>query len=157
MTEQPMIGCRVSQEWKATLETIALNSGRQLEQVVYEAIAQYLAEAAPQRAFHQAQASQIQEIFVRLAQTERQTSRIDILCDQIVALSARLAALEQGVIDPTLLPTRLATGNYHTNAASLTEHQAVVEAIASLEDIEDEPDEILYDFLEPPAPRHPAS
>lgn len=37
-----MIGCRVPAEWKAQLETIALEEGKHLAQIVYIAIEQYL-------------------------------------------------------------------------------------------------------------------
>ncbi|MBD2025271.1 hypothetical protein [Leptolyngbya sp. FACHB-711] len=38
----PMIGCRVSSEWKAKIESIATASGRNSSQVIYEAIGVYL-------------------------------------------------------------------------------------------------------------------
>lgn len=42
MSTKEMIGCRVPSEWKARLETIALEEGKHLAQIVYTAIEQYL-------------------------------------------------------------------------------------------------------------------
>jgi predicted DNA-binding protein len=42
MSTKEMIGCRVPSEWKARLETIALEEGKHLAQIVCTAIEQYL-------------------------------------------------------------------------------------------------------------------
>jgi predicted DNA-binding protein len=42
MSTKEMIGCRVPSEWKTRLETIALEEGKHLAQIVYTAIEQYL-------------------------------------------------------------------------------------------------------------------
>jgi predicted DNA-binding protein len=42
MSAREMIGCRIPVEWKNRLETIALEEGKHLAQVVYAAIEQYL-------------------------------------------------------------------------------------------------------------------
>ncbi|MBE9179929.1 hypothetical protein IQ268_15260 [Oculatella sp. LEGE 06141] len=145
MAEQPMVGCQIPQEWQEKLEAIAANTGRQATQIVYEAIAQYLAETDIGTL-----AGQLREVKHRLEQVEKRMGQADVLAEQIIALSARLVALEDTTDSPQALPTQFATNIYHTNAVSVAEHQAIVDAIAGLEEVEDEPDEILYDFLEKP-------
>ena len=44
MSTRPMVGCRVPPDWKARLEALAAESGRNTSQVVYEAIATFLEE-----------------------------------------------------------------------------------------------------------------
>lgn len=70
----PMIGTRVSADWKIQIEAIAKATGRNSSQVVYEAIAQYLGrnDAATM-------GNQIQVIMARLDALERQQQGVVML------------------------------------------------------------------------------
>ncbi|MCL1475696.1 CopG family transcriptional regulator [Argonema antarcticum] len=47
MSEQPMIGARVPQEWQCQIKGIALATGRTEAQIVREAIGKYLGKNDP--------------------------------------------------------------------------------------------------------------
>lgn len=70
----PMIGTRVSEEWKAQIEAIAKATGRNSSQVVYEAVAQYLG-----RTDGATLGNQIQEMLQRIEALERQQQGLKML------------------------------------------------------------------------------
>jgi predicted DNA-binding protein len=70
----PMIGTRVSPEWKVRIETIAAKTGRNPSQVVYEAIAAYLNEDDAATI-----GSTIENILSRLETLEEQQAAIKVL------------------------------------------------------------------------------
>jgi predicted DNA-binding protein len=70
----PMIGTRVSPEWKVRIETIAAKTGRNPSQVVYEAIALYLGENDASTV-----GVTLQDILNRLEAVEQQQAAVKVL------------------------------------------------------------------------------
>lgn len=86
-------------------------------------------------------------------------NRLEALEGKVASLTQQVNELNQAIAPstPRLLPRTAFTGASDlTDGADANESRITTEAIANLEDIpiddddiEDEPDEILYDFLEP--------
>ncbi|MBI4785092.1 MAG: hypothetical protein HY785_27875 [Oscillatoriophycideae cyanobacterium NC_groundwater_1537_Pr4_S-0.65um_50_18] len=145
MTTPPRIKCVIPQSWQTALEALAQQTGKSVEQVVYEAIAQYLnpdlnpnlspdlnktaaldkQPSVPAEALTQMQ-SQIHRLENRLAKT-------DLAIMQTAALAARVVAIEQ-------------TLRQMPNTSAEDKLQPLEDEPE--EEFEDEPDEILVGFLE---------
>lgn len=133
MIEYSRISCQVPSAWKAKLERLATERHRAPEQIFYEAIAQYLGETAVTEA------------------AER---------DPMVMFSAEIAVLRQEVsslramIQSATQPF-LAQADQSNSSADISAAPAMRSTPSSSltdddwDEDEDEPDEILYDFLEP--------
>jgi hypothetical protein len=128
MSEQPM-RCRIPLAWQLQLEAIAQRTDQSIEQLVYHAIGQYL--------------GQIEKAVIEKPAIEPPASALNEVRQQVLALTARMTALEQAACpeSPARSPISL----------PLVVPLLVEENLSEVEedDIEDEPDEILYDFLEP--------
>lgn len=122
----PYLGARVPQKWISRFETISQQTGRSVDDLVREAIAQYLGVEA-----ELVVAGQIDDL---KAQISRIAKKVDALYDsktELRQVSARLTTLER------ILGT-----------AALSQPQTPPET-AEEEDEFDEPDEVLIDFLPP--------
>lgn len=166
MAEQPMIRCQIPQSWQAELEAIAQQTGQSLEQVVYEAIAQYLGKGVPAQA--------IAALQNRLEVVEQRVEQVDEALLQ--SLSTRLTGLEQLVarsslqeppvpssaplaieaMEPEDEPDEIMESfresegfQERVRRATAPSKARIHNAPMTYEEIEDEPDEILYDFIDP--------
>lgn len=70
----PMIGCRVSAEWKLKIETIAAATGRTTSQVVTEAIGAYLGTTDANTV-----GGQMTSLELRLTEVERKLAGLTLL------------------------------------------------------------------------------
>ena len=84
-----MIGCRVPTEWKARLETLALEESKHLSQIVYAAIEQYL----------QAEAKESLDTKIRAALQQPETLAVNpafaSLAQKVEGFEATLAAMQK--------------------------------------------------------------
>ncbi|HEY9644513.1 MAG TPA: hypothetical protein V6C57_28715 [Coleofasciculaceae cyanobacterium] len=134
MAEQPMIKCHIPQAWQAEIQAIANQAGCSAEQIIYEAIAQYLGKGNQHShlAAHNV-AEEQKRLEQRLADMEHRSLKADAALMQVMTLSTRVAALEQAQLLQRIKTEVPTVG---------------VEDVGVEEDAEDEPDEILTSFLE---------
>lgn len=119
MTEEVQLICQIPKNWKQKIERLASERKKQPNHIISEAIAQYLGE-------------DIQTTDNRLLALETELTKLRI---EIAGLNTTVQYLQrQGMVAPTLINPL----------------QRDVRVIDDDEDfLEDEPDEILYDFLPP--------
>ncbi len=120
MVDHLQVSYAIPPEWQAKLERLAAARNLTSAEVLYEAIAHYLGEDT----------SRLQTL----------EDKILVLQEAVADLNATVTQLKRQVIAPVLPPN---IGSSPSLRAS-TPTQPL-----SYEDVEDEPDEILYDFLEP--------
>ncbi|AFZ14564.1 hypothetical protein Cri9333_3754 [Crinalium epipsammum PCC 9333] len=127
MSENPQVSCQVPPDWKAKIQHLAVLRGKTPEEIIYEALGQYLGEE----------------------QSTNET-RFNTLEVEVSSLNTNIASLTSTVKD---LQQRLVTA---ASIISIPETNSIpapkmIQNINSLyqEDLEDEPDEILYEFLDP--------
>ncbi|MGK7924158.1 MAG: hypothetical protein AB4290_02710 [Spirulina sp.] len=125
INQQVTVSCRVSQTWQNRIEKIATDRNTSSEEIMTEAIALYLGEASI-------------------------NSR-----DRLLALEGEVAVLKQMLSQfnntVTLLQQQQVSRDLSTDSIprSPVPQPFFENAIAADDDVEDEPDEVLYDFLEP--------
>lgn len=119
MQEKSKVSCEIPQKWRGKIERLAAERNIHQSQIIYEALAQYLGENA-----------------------NTNESLLN-------ALEAEITILKRQVAGVTMLVTGLQKRSFGTNPP--LEKLAQVQPRADEDDdyIEDEPDEILYDFLPP--------
>ena len=127
MSENTQVSCQVPFDWKAKIERLAVLRGKTPEEIIYEALGQYLGEE----------------------QSTNET-RFNTLEVEVSSLNTNIASLTSTVKD---LQQRLVTA---ASIISIPETNSIpvpkmLQNINSMyqEDLEDEPDEILYEFLDP--------
>ncbi|HEY9690954.1 MAG TPA: hypothetical protein V6D15_01990 [Oculatellaceae cyanobacterium] len=127
MSENPQVSCQVPPNWKAKIERLAVLRGKTPQEIIYEALGQYLGEE----------------------QSTNET-RFNTLEVEVSSLNTNIASLTCTVKD---LQQRLVTA---ASIISIPETKSITPQqrlpnVNSLyqEDLEDEPDEILYEFIDP--------
>jgi predicted DNA-binding protein len=124
INQQVVMSCRVSQTWQQKIEKIATDRNKSSAEIMTEAIALYLGEVG-------ANSSD------RLLALE---GDVAVLKQMLSQFQTTLMLLQQQ-LNPNLTP--------NLTLPSSVSQPFFENAIAEEEDWEDEPDEILYDFLEP--------
>jgi len=154
MTESPRIKCAVPRSWQTALENLAQQTGQTVEQLIYQAIAQYLDKAHLSKThLSKAHLEKIQDLGTanplvsrqiqnQLQRIESQVAKVDIAVLQTAMLATRLVAIEQA-IGRLLQPQSMLQENYTPQEDLGSRSNLYAE-----EDVEDEPDEILVSFLE---------
>ncbi|MFB2970095.1 hypothetical protein ACE1CD_14055 [Aerosakkonema sp. BLCC-F183] len=128
MSENVMVNCQIPQDWKRQIEQIAAQRKKQSAQIIYEAIAQYLGE-------------DIQTVDNRLLALEKE---MPTLQKEITQLNATVKSLQERLHAAT--STIAISDPASVNLIKKVQQ----EYIYSDENFpDDEPDEILYGFLEP--------
>ena len=127
MSENPQVSCQVPPDWKAKIQHLAVLRGKTPEEIIYEALGQYLGE---EQSSHE--------------------NRFHTLEVEVSSLNTNIASLTSTVKD---LQQRLATAASiisipETNSITAPKMLLNVNSMYQ-EDLEDEPDEILYEFLDP--------
>lgn len=120
------LSAMVPQSWIAQFESLSQQKGRSVEELVREAIAQYLGipEATPTHSI------ELEAVQKKLEALSQKLSTLEVACDRISRLETRLNALER------------------LSQPSLMSNLSTVQKIEDEADYEyDEPDEILSDFL----------
>ncbi|MGA9379080.1 MAG: hypothetical protein WBV73_09955 [Phormidium sp.] len=123
MEEKVKVSCKIPQEWQAKIELLATERNTQPSKIIYEALGQYLGKNA-----------------------NTDDSRINVLEVEVTMLKrqvAELAMLKRQIAELTMLAN---------SWQSKPLRKSVEVRLNADEDddlIEDEPDEILYDFLPP--------
>lgn len=149
---QPRVGCEIPQDWKVKIDTIAAQTGRTSDQVVYEAIARYLQQQDLQQQDLQRQASGnddlLQPLVSRLESLEQEAVVAREALAQVQRLSVKLEQLERAIAFSS--PAIATLSNVPINSSPIAAHPIDNES----DEIEDEPDEILWDFLEPEQRSH---
>ena len=143
MTEHPRIKCAIPQSWQTALEALAQQTGRSVEQVVSEAIAQYISsnlnldttKAAALSKQSAAQAEALTQMQSQIHRLENRLAKTDLAMMQTAALAVRVMAIEQ-TLQRSQMPNTPAE-------ATLQPPEEEPEG-----EFEDEPDEILVGFLE---------
>ncbi|MBD3882814.1 hypothetical protein IFO70_13660 [Phormidium tenue FACHB-886] len=160
MSEQPM-RCRIPLAWQLQLEAIAQRSGQSVEQLIYQAIGQFLGQAEGNRV-EPAALDALQSLDEVKLQLLTLTTRVAML-ERSVGVQADTARVGSPISTPEdeapddeiedepdeIMISFLESADFQERvqqaiAPSLSSHQSL-----TYEDIENEPDEILYDFLEP--------
>lgn len=124
MTEKVTVNCQIPQNWKSKIERLAAERKKEVSQIIYEALAQYLGE-----------------------DVEASNTRLLTLQAEVIVLQKQLAELNTTVkkMQQQLLVTTSPLSISHPYAQNFKQFSPPED-----EDlIEDEPDEILYDFLPP--------
>ena len=124
MTETVTVNCQIPQTWKAKIQRLAAERKKELTDIIYEALAQYLGED------------------VEATNTRLLTLQAEVLMlqKQVAELSTTVKKVQQQLLVPT---SPLSISNPYT-------HKPKEITLSEADDlIEDEPDEILYDFLPP--------
>lgn len=127
MVENVKVNCQIPQEWKQKIEHLAAERKIEINQILSEAIGQYLGED-PHNADH------------RLQRLEMQVS---ILQKDSALLALTVNHLRQQLSAATSLIDRSAA------PGNLSQKLQAEQPIDLEDEIEDEPDEILYEFLDP--------
>lgn len=125
MPENSMVSCPIPLDWQAKIEVLATQRRKSPEEIVYEAIAHYLGENALTSDN-------------RLSALEVEVSSLHGL---VAELSSTVKDLQQGLVTA-------ASSISVAETKTVNPTQVLQKVDPDLdEDIEDEPDEILYDFL----------
>ena len=119
MTELPRIKCSIPQSWQTDLENLAQRTGQSVEQVIYQAIAQHLNKHL----------SEMQDLYPE-DDIEDEPDEILVGFLESDDFQGRL----QQAIDPAIFQVSMPKVSMPSQMA---------------EEYEDEPGEILYDFIEP--------
>lgn len=158
MSEQPM-RCRIPLAWQLQLETIAQRSEQSVEQLIYQAIGQFLGQVENNRVEPAALDTQhtLDEVKLQLLTL---TTRVTMLERSVGAQADMARSLtpvpanetEEDEIEDE--PDEIMVSFLESEDFQARVQQAVAPNLRShqplaYEDIENEPDEILYDFLEP--------
>jgi len=127
MSSKITVNCKIPSGWKKKIKHLAAERSQPSEQIIYEAIAQYLGE-----------------------NTSKTNSRIDTLEEEVSELYSTIAQLSSSIKKLQQQAIAAASMNPLTGTPT-TERQRTIVALEFDEDdgVEDEPDEILYDFLPP--------
>ena len=139
MTEQPRIKCAIPQSWQAELEILAEQAGQSVEQIVYEAIAQYLGKMRLDKP--EISANALMQMQSQLQRLESQLAKADMALMQTTSLTTRVIAIEQAI-------GRSTQTHDSPPQADLDEDDGIEDDGIEDDGIEDEPDEILISFLE---------
>lgn len=127
------IAAMVPQEWLVKLEQLSQETGRSLEELIREALAQYLGiekKISPSQTLGNVRLATVQQELTTLKQ---KVNHLEQLFPQVAKLEAKLFSLEKTLIpELSILP----------NSQTFTQ-------VVPIDDDEqyDEPDEILTDFL----------
>ena len=124
MTETVTVNCQIPQTWKAKIQRLAAERKKELTDIIYEALAQYLGED------------------VEATNTRLLTLQAEVLMlqKQVAELSTTVKKVQQQLLVPTSPLSISHPYTHKPNEITLSEADDL---------IEDEPDEILYDFLPP--------
>lgn len=127
MSSKITVNCKIPSDWKKKIKRLAAERSQSSEEIIYEAIASYLGET-----------------------TSKTNSRIDTLEKEVSLLHSTIAQLSSSIkkLQQQAIAAASTNNLYSTSA---TERQRTIAALEFDEDdgVEDEPDEILYDFLPP--------
>ena len=160
----PKFGARIPQDWVNEFEALAKASGRTPADLAREAFAAYLGKPAGSSA-----GSEVEQLNYRLSALEAKVERF-YLTGELNLILERLQAVEQAIASsPKPLPnsdmariapiqsTLLSRGNESPQPGAVGNQIQATSFPSSIDDddIYDEPDEILYDFLYPAPPPSP--
>ena len=128
MENKTVVNCEIPNHWQAKLDELGNARGKSTSQIVYEAIAIYLGE-------------DVSTLDDRLIAMEEEVSRLNTSLEQ---LTSTVQNLQQKLVTAASI-----IGAVETN--SLGNNYQLVESSSNSDEEawDDEPDEILYDFLEP--------
>ena len=128
MENKTVVNCEIPNHWQAKLDELGNARSKSTSQIVYEAIAIYLGE-------------DVSTLDNRLIAMEEEVSRLNTSLEQ---LTSTVQNLQQKLVTAASI-----IGVVETN--SLGKNYQVVESSSNSDEEpwDDEPDEILYDFLEP--------
>lgn len=131
MSEDVMVSCQIPQDWKRQIEQIAAQRKKKSAQIIYEAIAQYLGE-------------DIQTVDNRLLALEKE---MPTLQKEITQLNTTVKNLQEKL----QAAASMLTISYPASVNLPPKVQQSSQPNHDNDDDfpEDEPDEILYGFLEP--------
>ncbi|MBD2181531.1 hypothetical protein [Aerosakkonema funiforme] len=130
MTEEVMVSCQIPQDWKRQIEQIAAQRKKQSAQIIYEAIAQYLGE-------------DIQTVDNRLLALEKE---MPTLQKEVTQLNTTVKNLQEKL----QAAASIITISYPPSVNLPQNVQKSQPTDYNDDDFpDDEPDEILYGFLEP--------
>ncbi|NJR64658.1 MAG: hypothetical protein HC772_03950 [Leptolyngbyaceae cyanobacterium CRU_2_3] len=184
MAEQPTLTtlkCHIPKTWQAEIQALARQAGHSPEQVIYEAIAQYLGKSSGKsssksKGQNNSTPHVLTEVQQRLEIVEHRSHKADEAMIQVLALTVRVAALEQVIQlarltprsldfkptdeeDPDDEPDEILTSFLEsedlqdrvtqTTRSSANSQNLTTSRTDEDEDMEDEADEILHDFIEP--------
>jgi predicted nuclease with TOPRIM domain len=129
MSENPQVSCQVPADWKAKIQHLAVLRGKTPEEIIYEALGQYLGE----------EQSSYENRFNRLeVEVSSLNTNIASLTSTVKDLQQRLIAAASIISIPETNSITVSKMIPNININSMYQ-----------EDLEDEPDEILYEFLDP--------
>lgn len=130
MVDQTMVSCQIPSDWKAKIDRLAAERKKEPNQIIHEALAQYLGEDA-----------------------KIKDSRLNTLETEVKFLRSLISQLDLTVKG---LQQRSQTAIISEAASVQLSQTLQMQPNADEDDdsVEDEPDEILYDFL-PPEERYP--
>ena len=127
MENNTVVSCEIPNHWQVKLDDLGNARGKSTSQIVYEAIALYLGE-------------DVSTLDNRLIAMEEEVSRLNTSLEQ---LGSTVQNLQQKLVTAASIIGVTGTNSLGTNK--------VVESAPNPDEEvwDDEPDEILYDFLEP--------
>ncbi len=133
LEEEIMLGAKVPSQWREKYEALARDAGISLTEVVRDALAQYIGAHNKSSAL----VSPLELLQSQITTLREQVEELMLYKNQMRELSIRLSVLEQGItkIQTELVPS----GTISVSDAVLIDPDE--------EYFEDEPDEILTDFL----------
>jgi predicted transcriptional regulator len=126
MTEKAIVSCQIPQDWKVKIEHLATERKKEPSQIIYEALAQYLGQ-----------------------EVNRNESRLNTLEAEITTLRGSISQLELIVKHLQQRSHVVAAGS---NSSTVSVNPSPIQSVQPFIDddlMEDEPDEILIDFLPP--------
>ncbi|WP_013322874.1 ribbon-helix-helix protein, CopG family [Gloeothece verrucosa] len=130
------LGAKVPQEWINQFEKLAQQSGRSVTELVRDALAQYIGiDASSSKVV-----SQLEQVQIELKLLRQKIAEMELYKTQIRELSVRLAAVEQS-------RGKERSQFLSPNSLSFSQSSLIKSETEEDEDYEDEPDEVLTDFL----------
>jgi predicted transcriptional regulator len=133
--QEIVLSTQVPQTWAKKLEVLAEQTGRSLTELVREAVAQYL--GVEEQKYSEVKLEQVEAELVLLKQ---KVAELEPYKAQVATILMRLAVIEQAIAqdrEPI---------NISQTFSAATSWSANMQALVN-DDIDDEPDEILIDFL----------
>lgn len=135
--DHKLLGATVPQEWIDRFEKLAKQRGHSVTEVVRDALAKYIGiDANSAKMF-----SQLEQCQTEIKLLKKKITELELYKTQIKDLSIRLSCVEQNI-------GKIQTQSINTNSKASSETWLIKDTIDE-DDFDDEPDEILTDFLPP--------
>ncbi len=128
--ENTKIEITVSPEWADQFNQLSLETKRSVEELVQEALGQYL-EQSQTSLLSNSPAIESSSLSKELSILKQRVQSLELLLNQVAKLESKISALEKIVIPEISIPP----------------HSTFAQLLTNDDEDDDEPDEVLTDFL----------